>query len=145
MQSLSLLGQLALQLALIFLAQPAVYALIGTTTARILAQTGYSKEANGAIAWGVLILSAIGSAFAGHLFLSNDPVFILGAIIGAITLLLASGLHELRPYLVYLDWVEVHIFNVVPAPVSQVAAPAPAQAMAEDDNATVPLPVVDGR
>jgi hypothetical protein len=131
MQPLSLLGQLALQLFLLFLAQPTVYALIGTTTARILSQTGYSKEANGMIAWAVLIVCAVGSAFAGHMFLSNDPVFILGAVIGAITLLLASGLHTLRPYLIYLDWVEGHVFNVVPPP-----APAP------DSNATAPLAAV---
>lgn len=117
-QTLLALSQMALQLLLIFLGQPAVYALVGTTVARILAQSGYSKEANGAIAWVVLVGCAIGSAWAGHLFLSNDPIFILGTIIGAITLLLSGALHSLRPYLIYLDWVEQHVFNIVP-PVSR--------------------------
>lgn len=127
----SLLGQMALQLLLIFLAQPAVYAIVGTTTARILAQAGFTPTVNGVIAWGVLVVAAVGSAWAGHMFLSNDPVFILGAIVGAITLLLSGGLHELRPYLIYLDWVESHVFNVV-LPGPQLPAP-------EDKNATAPL------
>jgi hypothetical protein len=113
--------QMALQLALIFLAQPTVYAVIGTTTARILAQSGYSEVANGIIAWIVLIGCAVGSAWAGHLFLSNDPIFIFGTIVGAITLLLSGALHSLRPYLIYLDWVEQHVFNVVPPSPQQIA------------------------
>jgi hypothetical protein len=134
-----------LQLAIIFLGQPAIYAVIGTTTARILAQTGYSKEINGVIAWFVLIFCAVGSAWAGHLFLSNDPVFIFGAIVGAITLLLSGALHVLRPYLIYLDWVEAHVFNVVLTAPAPVAAPAPGEA-ASDEHATAPLPTVnDGR
>lgn len=122
-QTLLALSQMALQLLLIFLAQPAIYAVIGTTTARILAQSGFSEVANGIIAWVVLIACAIGSAWAGHLFLSNDPIFIFGVLVGAITLLLSGALHELRPYLIYLDWVESHIFNVVPPSPQQIATP----------------------
>jgi len=113
------------QLIIIFLAQPAIYAVIGTTTARILAQDGFSKDVNGGIAWVVLVGCAAGSAWAGHEFISNDPIFILGVIVGAITLLLSGALHRVWHYLLYLDWVEAHVFNVIksmPPQVSQVRA-----------------------
>ncbi len=110
------LYQSVLQILIIFLGQPAVFAIIGTTTARILAQDGFSEQINGAIAWVVLVGSAIGSAWAGHEFISNDPIFILGVVVGAITLLLSGAFASVRPYLIYLDWIETHIFNIVPVP-----------------------------
>jgi hypothetical protein len=127
-----------LQLLIILLAQPAIYAVIGTTAARILAQDGFSEGVNGAIAWIILVGCAGTSAWVSNQFVSTDPFFILGVFSGAMTLLLSGALHGLRPYLVYLGWVESHIFNVIPVPPSGPTAAAQEEAAWRTARASVP-------
>lgn len=91
---------------------PILLSLIGTTTSRILAQSGYSQQVNGVIAWVVVIASAVLCAVIDGKLI-GDAYGIMSAVIGFVTLLISGALVSLRPYLIYLDWIETHIFNVI--------------------------------
>jgi len=98
---------------------PVAYSLIGTSVGKVLAQDGFSREMNGAIAWLVVVLCAIGTAYLSHQII-GDPYAIGSTIIGIITLLISGGLSSIKPYLIYLDFLQTHVFNIVPkSPVNQ--------------------------
>ncbi len=97
---------------LLTIAMPLICSLLGSSLSGILAQDGFPEWANGLIAWLVLILASIGSAYAAH-GLNGSLDGFLHAVIAAATLLLSGGLSSLKPWLLWLDFLQSHVFNVV--------------------------------
>lgn len=114
--------QVLYQIAII-LATPTVASVIGTSVAALLAQDGFPDIVNGVIAWAVLLICAVASAYTGGQ-LVGDPAHIVGAIEGVATLLISGGLAALKPYLAYLNFLETYLFRIV-GPVSQFPGPTP--------------------
>jgi len=112
---------MTLQQLLPLLTLPVVFALVGSSVAKILSQDGFAPWANDLIAWSVLVLSAVLSAYAAHQ-LTGDPYQIAAVLVGTATLLVSGGLSSLKPWLIWLDFLQQYVFPVIK---SREAAPAP--------------------
>lgn len=133
--------QQALFPLLAYLGQAGISAVVGTSVSRILAQDGFPKLVNAIIAYIVLLVMATANAYVtfSNLHFAGGVNAFAGLLVGAITLLLSGALASLKPYLLYLNFLESHIFNVVHSPmtattvkrlvVSAPATPAIAQGL----------------
>lgn len=102
---------------------PVLTPLVGSSVAAILAQHRWPAWVNDTIAWVVLLLVAGGDMWANSQF-SGGWVEIVADAVQAITLLSSGWLVKLSPWLIWLSWLQSHLFNLVPL-FEQLNRPAP--------------------
>jgi hypothetical protein len=92
---------------------PVLGPLVGSTAAAILAQDHWDIRINDAIAWVVLL------SFAGiNLWASNELTqgfsVAINASVAIISVLTSGALSKLKPWLIWLSWVQSNVFDLVP-------------------------------
>lgn len=112
--------------AIILIMLPVFTPLVGSSMAAILAQDNWPTWANDTIAWAVLLLFAGGDMWANSQ-LSGGWVVIVADGVQAVTLLSSGWLVKLSPWLIWLQWLQANLFNLVPL-FEQSSKPAPVNA-----------------
>lgn len=110
--------------AIILILLPVLTPLVGSSMAAILAQDNWPTWANDTIAWAVLLLFAGGDMWANSQ-LSGGWVVIVADGVQVVTLLSSGWLVKLAPWLIWLQWLQANLFNLVPL-FEQSSKPAPA-------------------
>ncbi len=90
---------------------PVFLSMIGDGLAAVLAQDGFPQLLNDLIAWVVLIAAALASMFAANQFVPSMPA-IANAFIAAVFLLANGSMGKLKPYLLFLNWLQSNVFDV---------------------------------
>lgn len=99
--------------SVLLLILPVLTPLIGSSVAAILAQSRWPVWANDTIAWSVLLIFAGGDMWANSQF-AGGWVMIVADSVQAITLLSSGWLVRLTPWLVWLNFLQANLFNLVP-------------------------------
>lgn len=104
----------------LIIALPILLPLFGSSVAALLQQTGFPPWLNDIIGFFALLLAAGVSAYvAGQL--SGDTSGIISAIVGAMTLLIQGSLHNLSPYVKYLNLLQaLSVVKPKPKPVTSI-------------------------
>jgi hypothetical protein len=103
---------MSLQNALLLIL-PFVTPLVGSSVAAILAQSRWPAWANDTVAWSLLLLFAGGDMYANAQF-SGGWVMIVADSIQTVTFLASGWLVKLAPWLAWLHFLQVNVFDLVP-------------------------------
>lgn len=97
-----------------FVPLPIAFAVAGTSVGRFLAQQHFPKVVNDLIAFLFVLAAAIVDAIVSHQVSATTNAYnIVSVISGIFTLLVAGPLSSLKPYMVWLDFLQNTLFNVV--------------------------------
>lgn len=103
-----------------FVPLPILFAVLGTSAGKFLAQRHFPRLVNDIIAFVFVLGAAVVDAFASHQVSTQTDWFnLVSTVSGLFTLLLAGPLSSLKPYMVWLSFLQNTVFNIV-----KPAAPA---------------------
>lgn len=111
------------------LLMPVIFPYIGDAVSHALKQDHFTRRANDAIAWTVLVLAALGDAWiegqinppvVGHTV--NWALAVLQVVDGAAVILLAGPLVKLGPWVQGMQWLQGHIFALPLSTIGQAPA-----------------------
>jgi len=122
---------------------PVLTPLIGSSVAAILAQDHWPVWLNDGIAWLCLCLVAGLDMWANNQF-SSGWVMAVADAVQLITFLASGWLVKLGPWLVWLNWLQSNLFNLVPL-FEDLGKPAPTPVQTVTTRATpasVPTPII---
>lgn len=126
---------MSLQSALLILL-PVLTPLIGSSVAAILAQDKWPVWANDLIAWAILLAFAGGDMYANSQF-TGGWVLIVADGVQVVTFLASGWLVKLGPWLIWLNFLQTNIFNLVPL-FEQASKSAPTSTRSNITSAYVP-------
>ena len=133
---------MSLQSALLILL-PVLTPFVGSSVAAILAQRTWPLWFKDGLAWFILLLFAGGDMWANSQF-AGGWVTITADAVQAITLLSSGWLVKLDPWLIWLNWLQSNLFNLVPL-FEDLSKPAPANVNPVRVPAAITMPPLQRR
>jgi hypothetical protein len=131
-----------------FVPLPILFAILGTSVGKFLAQQHFPKLVNDLIAFVFVLGAAIFDAFMSHqVSATTDWLNLVSIVSGLFTLLVAGPLSSLKPYMAWLDFLQNAMFNIVKPPVAVAPPPSTASRVsnAYTPTSTGPTPLLFGK